>query len=136
MSTMCTNQDLSDGQPRPGVLVGGVLLIAIGGLLLLDTSGLFDVPVGRLIAPTVLITLGTLMMAGKGGVVAGYRERDEDGRRARARMHGGMVGGLWLIGTGIWMLLSQTHAFGLDFHNSWPLFIILSGLIMLVKAFR
>ncbi len=132
---MCTNEDLSDGRMRPGVLVGGTLLIAIGGLLLLDTSGLFDVPLHRLIGPIALITLGTLMMVGKGGFAIGYRG-DADGRAARARMRGGTIGGLWLIGIGVWMLLSQTHAFGLDFHNSWPLFIILSGLIMLVKALR
>ena len=46
------------------------------------------------------------------------------------------TGGVWLIGIGAVMLLAQTHAFGLDSHNSWPLFIILSGLIMLIRGVR
>jgi hypothetical protein len=136
MHAMDSTHDFEDGRLRPGALAGGIVLMAAGSLLFLGTSGVIDVPVQRLVGPITLIGLGTLMLVGKSGFACGYRERADDGRRRRARMRGGVTGGLWLLGIGIWMLLAQTHAFGFDFHNSWPLFVILSGVIMLVRAFR
>ena len=122
---------------RTGAIAAGAIMLIVGVLMLLDTTGLMDVPMGRLIAPFVLITLGSLMVAEKGGVVYGYRERTLDGgRRMRLRHPGGATGGLWLIGIGGWMMLAQTHLFGLDYHNSWPLFIILSGIIVLIRGIR
>jgi hypothetical protein len=54
----------------------------------------------------------------------------------RLRRRNAATSGLWLIGVGACLMLVQTHAFGLDFHNSWPLFIILSGVMMLVRGLR
>jgi cell wall-active antibiotic response 4TMS protein YvqF len=123
-------------QPRPfkpGAIIGGAIMLVVGGTLLLDRSGVFAMPVRRLIGPLVLIAIGSLMVIEKGGVYYGRRQRIE-GEPVRPR--GGATGGLWLIGIGAWMILAQTHAFGLDFHNSWPLFIILSGLMMLIRGIR
>lgn len=129
-----------DDQPRgirTGAIAAGAIMLIVGALMLLDTTGLMDVPMGRLIAPFVLITLGSLMVVEKGGVVYGYRERTvEGGPRMRVRQRGGATGGLWLIGIGAWMMLAQTHLFGLDYHNSWPLFIIMSGIIVLIRGLR
>jgi hypothetical protein len=123
--------------PSFGLIAAGAILLVVGGALWLDASGMLDIPVRQLIAPLVLIALGTLMAAGKGGVVYQYRERPDDGRRLRrSGSRGSHTGGIWLIGIGGWMLLAQTHVFGLDFHNSWPLFIILSGLTMLIRGLR
>jgi len=36
----------------------------------------------------------------------------------------------------VWMMVSQMHLFGLSFNNSWPLFIILSGIMMVVRGAR
>ena len=105
---------------RPGVIAGGAILLALGGAMLLSTSGAIDVPVGRLIGPFALIALGTMALVEKGGLC----------RR------GGGTGGLWLIGIGAWMLISQTHLWGLTFATSWPLFLILSGVGMLVRGLR
>jgi hypothetical protein len=49
---------------------------------------------------------------------------------------GGMTSGIWLIGLGVWMLVSQIHLWGLDYHNSWPLVVILSGVVMLMRGIR
>jgi hypothetical protein len=69
--------------------------------------------------------------------VYGCRERLADGTsRPNLRKRGGLTGGLWLVGVGCWMLVSQLHVFGLDYHTSWPLLIILSGTIMLVRGVR
>ena len=122
---------------RPGVIAAGGIMLAVGSLMWIDTTGWVDVPLGRLIGPFVLITLGALIVVEKGGFVYGCRGRGDDGRpRMRLRRRGGTTGGLWLIGIGAWLMLVQTHAFGLDSHNSWPIFIIMSGIVMLIRGVR
>ena len=44
--------------------------------------------------------------------------------------------GLWLIGIGVWMLISQNHLWGFTFHTSWPLFIIFMGVMMVLRGWR
>jgi hypothetical protein len=34
------------------------------------------------------------------------------------------------------MLVSQTHLFGLTYDTSWPLFIILAGVMILIRGWR
>jgi Domain of unknown function (DUF5668) len=122
---------------RPGVVAAGGILLALGVAMLLDTTGAIDIRMGRLIAPLVLISLGAAMMLDKGGLVYGRRVRDADGRvRTRLRTRGSQGGGLWLIGIGSWMMVSQMHLFGLNYANSWPLFIILSGVLMVIRGTR
>jgi len=122
---------------RPGVVAAGGILLAVGVAMLLDSTGAIDVRMGHLSAPLVLIALGVGMMLDKGGVVYGRRTRSEDGQmRMRTRTRGGASGGFWLIGIGVWMLVSQMHLFGLNFNNSWPLFIVLSGVMMVIRGAR
>jgi cell wall-active antibiotic response 4TMS protein YvqF len=122
---------------RPGAVAGGTILLVVGGTLLLDQTGVLATPLRQLIGPLVLITLGALIMVEKGGIVYGCRRRGDDGtRRMRVRQRGGAIPGLWLMGLGTWMLISQLHLWGLDFHNSWPLLLILSGVMMLVRGIR
>jgi len=122
---------------KPEAIAGGVILVIVGGAMLLQTGGWLDVPAGRLIAPLMLIAMGALSLVDEGriGFVAGYR----GGREARRRLrhsHRRVSGGIWLMGIGVWMLISQLHLFGLDFHTSWPLLLILSGLLMLIRGVR
>jgi hypothetical protein len=131
------NLDRPDGGIRPGAIAGGAILLVVGATLLLDQSGVISASFGQLIGPFVLITLGALTMVEKGGVVFAYRGRPVDGlRRTAHRRRGGSLAGLWLMGLGLWMLVSQIHLWGLDFHNSWPLIVILSGVIVLVRGIR
>jgi len=129
--------DRTDGGLRPGAVAGGAILLVVGTTLLLDRSGVLGASFGQLIGPFVLITLGAVTMVERGGVVCGYRGRPADDLRTGPhRRRGGSIAGLWLMGLGLWMLVSQIHLWGLDYHNSWPLVVILSGVIMLVRGIR
>jgi hypothetical protein len=122
---------------RPGPIAGGAILLVVGASMLLVDNGIIDTPVRQIIGPAMLMVLGALIIFEKGGFVYGRRERTAEGRpRMRLRRRGGVTGGVWLIGIGAWMLAAQTHLFGLDFHNSWPLFIVLSGIMMLIRGVR
>src|SRR3954465_2193928 len=104
---------------RPGAVVAGLVVLAVGVAMLMNAAGLADIRIGRLVAPFVLIALGSAIVLEKGAFVCGRRERDASGRaRMRLRQRGGSTGGLWLIGVGVWMLVSQTHMLGLSFHSS------------------
>lgn len=121
---------------RPGAIAAGLLLLGLGAALLLDNVGLTDIRPGRLVAPLILIALGTSIVLDKGGFVAGYHGRRHGGARVHLRRRGGAASGVWLIGVGGWMLLSQAHWFGLTFHTSWPILVILSGVMIVIRGIR
>ena len=54
--------------------------------------------------------------------------------KGRHRSRG--TGGFFLIGVGVWMLVSQTHLFGLSYGTSWPLLVIMTGLMMAIRGIR
>jgi len=122
---------------KPGAVAAGVILLALGTAMLLDSTGTVDIRFGRMIAPLVLIAIGSTMVLDRSAVVAGCRGARVEvmGRRAHRR-RGGATSGLWLIGIGAWMLVAQNHLFGLSFHNSWPLFIVLGGIISVIRGLR
>lgn len=125
------------GAARPAAIIGGLIVLGLGTLMLLDRSGAIDVQVGRLIAPLVLIVLGAAMIFEKGGVFYSERVGEENGEvRVRLRRRGSSSTGVWLIGVGAWMVLSQSHLWGFGYHNSWPLLIILMGLLMVFRGWR
>ena len=128
------------GRIRPGAIAGGAILLMLGATMLLSTTGVIDVPIGRLIGPFCLMLLGGLMIFDKLGVGWDRSGRpgtsDVDGARRRRRRRDVSTGGVWMIGVGAWMLIAQTHLGGFDFHNSWPLFIILSGIIVLMRGLQ
>jgi hypothetical protein len=131
------NDSDKTGGMQPGAIVGGAFLLVVGGTMFLDRAGFSDVSWPRVAGPACLIFLGMLMLVDKGAFACGRREKLPDGTfRMHTRRGGGLTGGLWLLGVGCWMLVSQLHAFGLDYHTSWPLLIILSGTIMLVRGVR
>src|SRR3954451_12030511 len=122
---------------RPGAVVAGLVVLAVGVAMLMNAAGLADIRIGRLVAPFVLIALGSAIMLEKAAFVCARRDRDSTIRaRARVRQRRDSTGGVWLIGLGVWMLLSQTHMFGLSFHSSWPLLIIFAGLIITSRGWR
>lgn len=107
---------------RPGAIVSGAILLGIGIIMLLDNTGMLHVRLDGLIAPLILITIGSAKVLDRRDVTA-----------ARCRRS---TGGFWLIGIGVWMLVSQTHLFGLSFGTSWPLLIILAGLLVVMRGIR
>jgi hypothetical protein len=122
---------------RPGAIGAGVILLIVGAAMFLDTTGAVDIRFGRMIAPLVLITIGASMVLGRSACVMGHRACTVEGdTRPRLRRRGGPTSGIWLIGIGAWMLVSQNHVFGLTYHNSWPLFIVLSGIMLVIRGFK
>jgi hypothetical protein len=122
---------------RPGAIAAGAILLMVGVAMLLDRTGTVRVDTGRMLPPMILIGLGVLVMVDNGGVVCAPPMRDDRSDvRLRVRRRGGASGGLWLIGIGAWMLVSQMHLFGLTFATSWPLVIILMGLMMVLRGLR
>lgn len=107
---------------NPGAIAAGTLLLGLGLAMFLDTTGMIDIRPGRLIGPFILIALGANKLF----------ERRAEGRVRRGRS----TGGVWLIGVGAWMLAAQHDLFGLTFHNSWPLLIVLGGVIMVIRGFK
>jgi hypothetical protein len=123
---------------RPGTIAAGVILLAAGAAMYLDTTGAVDIRFGHLFAPLVLITIGTAMLLDRGAMSCGHRAStavaDESVRRRRRR--GSSTAGIWLIGVGAWMLVSQNHILGLTYHNAWPLLIVVGGIIMVTRGFK
>jgi len=124
-----------------GAVAGGLIVLVVGAAMLLDSTGTFDIRMGRLIGPLVMIVIGatSLLNDGRicstsdpGAVDAPSGGAGRRGRRGRPRA----FGGIWLIGIGSWMLVSQTHLFGLNFGNSWPLVVILAGVMIVIRGTR
>lgn len=131
-------QDRSPRSFRPGAVVGGLVLLALGAALLLDRTLALTVNTGRLFGPLVLIVLGAAMTFDRAAFVCSLPARNDDvaeGAR-RVRRRGGSNAGLWLIGIGAWMLIAQNHLWGLTFETSWPLFLVFMGLMMVLRGWR
>ena len=125
-----------DAGLRPGPVVVGAILLALGTAMLLNSTGVIDVHLGRYIGPLVLIAIGSRIVLGESAVIAGQGESSGDDGRRRRRRRDGSTGGIYLIGLGVWLLLSQNHFFGLTFATSWPLLIILSGFMIVIRGMR
>ena len=106
-------------KPRltPQVVIG-LMIIAAGVIFTLDNLGIIYAPDYLIYWPIVLVIVGAIKIWG-----------------ARRDGHG-WFGGLVFLGIGSWMLVSQTHLFGLNFGNSWPLIVILAGLMIVIRGIR
>jgi hypothetical protein len=97
-------------------LVVGILMLAVGVLLLLDN---FDVIyIGKPVShfwPLIIVAIGVGKLA------------QAETRRERR------TGFSWIF-IGVWFLVSVLHMFGLTFHNSWPLLLIGLGINAIWKA--
>jgi len=118
---------------RPGAVVGGLVLLALGAGLLLDRSATLGLH--NLTGPLVLIVLGSIMTLERGVFVCAVPRKDDGDVRPRRRQNNPGAG-VWLIGIGIWILVSQNHLWGLRFETSWPLFIVFMGIMMVVRGWR
>ena len=63
---METDAETGNGGMSASAIVFGAVLLALGGTLLLDRSGLLHVWYGQLIGPLVLITIGAMTIVERG----------------------------------------------------------------------
>lgn len=101
------------GGTRWSTLAGGIVLIAVGAVFLMDTLELADF--GNLLRdgwPLIPVVIGIPMLF----------DRERRG------------GGITLIAVGAWMFVSNRGMFGLDWSSSWPVVLILVGGGMILNA--
>ena len=105
--------------PRPRVTpqaVIGVIVIVVGILFTLDNLNLIDATDYLQYWPAGLVAVGLLKL---------WQTR-----------HGqGIVGGLFLVVLGMWMLLERIVAIRIHLHDVWPLFFVVVGGYMVWKGF-
>jgi hypothetical protein len=95
-------------------LVWGLLLVTFGVVVLLDQMGIAETESLWHYWPLVLVVIGI-------NRTIGYPSARD------------FVGGLWTACIGIWLFATLEGLFGLTFWNSWPIFIIISGVTMALE---
>ncbi len=116
--------------PRNRFPAGAIWLIALGAVFLVGNAGLFHgFPIHRLV-PFFLIGLGVWLFVHKmtdtGSTLA------DDGTPAyRLRLFRALRGSVWVILVGVLFLLASFDI--LSWGHSWPLFIIVAGVMILLE---
>ena len=100
-----------------GKLTWGLVLIAIGSLILLDRFTGIEIASIRFVWPLIPVVIGVVTFA-------------------TARGRGGRRSGLWLVAVGFYLLASVQGWYGLEWHNSWPLVVMAAGVIELIYPKR
>ena len=120
---------------HPAAVVAGGVLLLLGVAMLLTP---YELPIedGRLIAPVVMILIGATILLGNRTCVDKPAADEATRRRRRAARRNRSTSALWMIGIGCWLLVSQTHLFGLGFGTSWPLLLIVMGLLLMIRGWR
>jgi hypothetical protein len=95
-------------------LMWGLLLIAFGTAVFLDQMDIVETESLWHYWPLVLVVIGINKTIGF------PTARD-------------FTSGLWTAFVGIWLFATLEGLFGLTFRNSWPLFIIISGVTMALE---
>ncbi len=95
----------------------GIAVIGVGILALLDNMQLFGFPLLRTLWPLVFVLFGL-------------------SRLLWPRHSGSWLFGLALIGVGTAMTMQKLGWLSLNFHSWWPVFIILGGVAILMRAFQ
>ena len=119
---------------HPAALVAGGILLGLG--VVLTPAEHLRLEFGRLIGPFIMIVIGTTTLLGERSGAPKRQADDATGLRRRASQHQRSTAGLWMIGIGCWLLVSQTHLFGLSFSTSWPLLLIGMGLLLMIRGWR
>jgi len=109
---------------------GAIWLIGLGIIFLIGNAGLFHgFPIHRLV-PFFLIGLGVWLFVHK-MTVSGATLADDGTAFYRMRLVSALRGSVWIILVGVLFLLST---FGiLSWGHSWPLFIIVAGLMAIFE---
>ncbi len=107
--------DIHSYQWRKQIL-WGLLLVAIGAVLLLQQFDLVDVYDLWHYWPLSLVVLGLNRMIGY------PTARD-------------FTSGLWTLFIGLWLFANLEGMFGMTFYNSWPYLIIAWGVTLILRPF-
>jgi hypothetical protein len=97
----------------------GLILIVVGSAMLLDRTGFADVRFTAHLWPFVVLVIGASRFL-----------VPLDGQRSG----GPRWGGGWLLIVGVWGLISEFHLFDLDYGTSWPLLVVGSGIMLVLRA--
>lgn len=92
----------------------GLLLVGLGVAFLLDQMDILEIRSLWHYAPLLLVVIGI-------NQTIGYPSGRE------------FANGLWTVFIGLYLFAVLEGMFGLTFRNSWPLFIIISGITMAVR---
>jgi hypothetical protein len=92
----------------------GLLLAGLGVAFLLDQLGIYEVRHLWHYAPLLMVVAGI-------NQTIGYPSARE------------FTNGLWIVFVGLWLFAVIEGIFGLTWRNSWPLFIIISGVTMAIR---
>jgi hypothetical protein len=103
-----------DRRIHAGKLAWGTVMIALGGVLLVEQLDLFYFD--------HLIRLWPLVLVAVGGITWGTA-RGRDQRRS----------GLWLVALGGWLLVNTLGLLGFWWSTSWPLLIMAAGVVHLAE---
>ena len=107
-----------------------VVLIALGTLFLVGNIGIFQgFPVQHLM-PLVIIGLGVWFFVRR-MTTAGQSLADDGSSTYRLRLLSALRGPVWIVLVGILYFLADFHILGWD--RSWPLFIILAGVMAMLQ---
>jgi hypothetical protein len=125
----------SGGQRRFLSRIGtGVILIVVGGLFFLDRLG-YDWgwdwhPTIARMWPVILIVMGLLRLFSGASPARTITVTRADGTETRVERGSRSSGGEWLLVVGVLMLLHENRWLMLE--QSWPLFIVAAGILLLM----
>ena len=97
-------------------IMWGLVLIAVGVIFLLDRADLLDATTIWHYWPLLLVVAGI-------NQTIGYPSARE------------FKSGLWTVFVGLWLFAAQEQLFGLTYANSWPLFLLMAGLQLVLAPF-
>jgi hypothetical protein len=92
----------------------GLVLIAVGVIFLLDRMGIADLRELWHYWPLLIVAAGI-------NQTIGYPSARE------------FSNGLWTVFIGLWLFAVFEGMLGLSFRNSWPLFLLMAGLQMVLR---
>jgi hypothetical protein len=107
---------------NPGRVTVGLIVLAVGLLMLVDRANDFGVSATQLFPGMVLIGMGLGRMA-----LAQIETAAE--KRSDTLRHS-----LWLMTVGSWLIVNGLHLFGLTYRTSWPLLLMASGVFIVARG--